>query len=241
MPFTVQEVTAAIKRLKNNKSAAAVDGILGEFLKHCPNNMYIAITQLCNLTLDTGIVPTDWCIGFICPIFKKKEQRKNPDNCHGITLLSCMGKLFTSCLNHKLCSYVECQEIIGNEQAGFKSGSSTIDHIYALHTRIDVYLNKKKRLYCALIYYKKAFDYVDRTLLRQRILESNVNGKLFRVINNIYDAAKSCIKVGNNLLEIFHCHNGVRQGENLSPVLFAMLINVFKNMCLHNTMEYIHV
>ena len=35
MPFTGQEVTAAIKRLKNNKSAG-MDGILNEFLKHCP-------------------------------------------------------------------------------------------------------------------------------------------------------------------------------------------------------------
>ena len=106
---------------------------------------------------------------------------------------------------------------------------NTIDHIFALHTLIDLYLNKKKRLYCALSDYKKAFDCVDRTLLWQRILESNVNGKLFRVIYNMYDAAKSCIKVGNNLSEVFHCNIGVRQGENLSPILFAMLINEFKN------------
>ena len=45
----------------------------------------------------------------------------------------------------------------------------------------------------------------------------------------MYDAAKSCIKVGNNLSEVFHCNIGVRQGENLSPILFAMLINEFKN------------
>ena len=71
-----------------------------------------------------------------------------------------------------------------------------MDHIFALHTLIDLYLNKKKRLYCALIDYIKPFDCVDRTLLWQRILESNVNGKLFRVIYNMYDAAKSSIKVG---------------------------------------------
>ena len=76
----------------------------------------------------------------------------------GITLLSCIGKLFTYCLNHRLCSYIECQQIIGNEQAGFRSGHSTIDHIFALHTLIDLYLNKKKRLYGALIDYKKEFD-----------------------------------------------------------------------------------
>ena len=45
----------------------------------------------------------------------------------------------------------------------------------------------------------------------------------------MYDAAKSCIKVGNNLSEVFHCNIGVRQGGNLSPILFAMLINEFKN------------
>ena len=69
--------------------------------------------------------------------------------------------------------------------------------------------------------YKKAFDCVDRTLLWQRILESNVNGKLFRVIYNMYDTAKSCIKVGNNVSAVFHCNIGVRQGENLSPILFC--------------------
>ena len=45
----------------------------------------------------------------------------------------------------------------------------------------------------------------------------------------MYDAAKSCIKVGNNLSEVFHCNIGVRQGKNLSPIFFAMLINEFKN------------
>ena len=45
----------------------------------------------------------------------------------------------------------------------------------------------------------------------------------------MYNAAKSCIKVGNKLSEVFHCNIGVRQGENLSPILFAMLINEFKN------------
>ena len=65
--------------LKNNKSAG-IDGILNEFLEHRPNGMYIAITQLFNLALDTGIVPIDWCIGLICPIYKNKGQRNDPDN-----------------------------------------------------------------------------------------------------------------------------------------------------------------
>ena len=76
--------------------------------------MNIAITQLFNLALDTGIVPTDWCTSLICPIYKNKGQRNDPENYRGIILLSCIDKLFTSYLNHRLCSYVECQQI-GNE------------------------------------------------------------------------------------------------------------------------------
>ena len=77
------------------------------------------------------------------------------------------------------------------------------DHIVTLHTLIDLYLNKKKRLYCALIDYKKTFDCVDRTVLWQRIVQSNVNGKLFRVTYNMYDAAKSCKKLGTNCQKYF--------------------------------------
>ena len=106
--------------------------------------MYIAIIQLFNITLNTGIVPAD--CGLTCPIYKNKGQRNDPDNYRGITRLSCIGKLFTSCLNHRLCSYIERQQIIGNEHAGSRSRHSTIAHIFALHTLIDLYLNKKKTI-----------------------------------------------------------------------------------------------
>ena len=44
----------------------------------------------------------------------------------------------------------------------------------------------------------------------------------------MYDAAKSCIKVGNNLSEVFHCIIGVRQVK-IYYLFFSMLINEFKN------------
>ena len=44
-------------------------------------------TQLFNLALDTGIVPTDWCKSLICSIYKNIGQRNGPDIYRGITLL----------------------------------------------------------------------------------------------------------------------------------------------------------
>ena len=114
---TCQKATATYPSVDPNNVSAGIDDILNMFLKHCPTDMYRAITQLFNLARDTGIVPTDWCIGLICPTYNNKRQRNDPDNYSGITLLSCIGKQFTSCLNQRLCSYtyIECQQRLGNE------------------------------------------------------------------------------------------------------------------------------
>ena len=103
--------------------------------------------------LDTGLVPLNWCSGIILPIYKNKGSPSDPDNYRGNTLLSCIGKLFTACINKHLSNYVE-DEILGNEQAGFRAGYSTCDHMFVLHSVIELYLSVRKRVYCAFIDYK---------------------------------------------------------------------------------------
>ena len=75
-----------------------------------------------NLVLLSSIVPTDWCIGIIKPIYKKKGSVDDPDNYYSIKLLSCIGKLFTAAINARLASYLERASIVGDEQAEFREG-----------------------------------------------------------------------------------------------------------------------
>ena len=49
-----------------------------------------------------------------------------------------------------------------------------------------------------------------------------------RVIHNLYLNAKSCVKVDDKISDYFSCNVGVRQGENLSPLLFAIFLNDFE-------------
>jgi hypothetical protein len=58
-------------------------------------------------------------------------------------------------------------------------------------------------------------------------LEQGVSGKVLRVVQSIYANAKSCVRVGRNLSDLFISNVGVRQGENLSPLLFSLFINDF--------------
>ena len=129
-------------------------------------------------------------------------------------------------MNSRLSCYVE-ENILGQEQAGFREGYSTIDHVFVLHVVIELYKSVHKRIYCAFIDYRKAFDSIDRSILWQKLLSYGINGKMFIVIKDIYDKAKSCLMKDNMRSEYFMCGMGVRQGDNLSPLLFALFLNDF--------------
>ena len=47
----------------------------------------------------------------------------------------------------------------------------------------------------------------------------------FFIIRNMYAQAKSCIKDNGCNSEFFKSSVGVRQGENLSPILFSLFLN----------------
>ena len=129
-------------------------------------------------------------------------------------------------MNRRLSCYVD-DNILGKEQAGFREGYSTTDHVFVLTHSIELYQSIHKRIYCAFIDYSKAFD---RTLLWQKLLSLNIDGNFFNVIINMYDMAKSCVRQNNLMSEYFLCNIGVRQGDNLSPLLFALFINDFLNI-----------
>ena len=61
--------------------------------------------------------------------------------------------------------------------------------------------------------------------LWSKLLKNDINGKFFHIIYNMYQGIKSCIAFNGNQSSFFQSFRGVRQGENLSPVLFALFLN----------------
>jgi hypothetical protein len=54
--------------------------------------------------------------------------------------------------------------------------------------------------HCAFIYYRKAFDSVDRILLWQKLLRTSIDGNMLVIIQNMHKNAKSCVRDGSNNL-----------------------------------------
>ncbi|MES9885166.1 MAG: reverse transcriptase domain-containing protein, partial [Sedimenticola sp.] len=80
-------------------------------------------------------------------------------------------------------------------------------------------------MYCAFIDFAAAFDSVWRVGAWQKLLSSSINGNVFRLIYNMYNDIKSCIFNDNKMSGFFACERGLRQGENLSPIIFSIFLN----------------
>ena len=235
-PISEEEILKNVKLLKMKK-ASGLDNISNEYLKHGIRKLLPLIVVLFNKVLDTGVIPTSWGVGKIIPIYKNKGNIYDPNNYRGITILSCLGKLFTGILNSRLAAVVKINE----NQAGFRSGYSTVDHVFVLRSLVDLFLASKMKLYCAFVDFQKAFDTVWHTGLWQKLLEHGVTGKVFKCIFNMYQNIKSCVSTDEGCSEFFSVFTGVRQGENLSPLLFAIYVNDLESYLMNKNCQYIPV
>ena len=140
---------------------------------------------LFNNILETGIMASKWVEGIIVPIFKDKGDPLSADHYRPITLLCCIGKLFTAVLNERLTTYLDEFGLLAENQAGFRRNYSTSDHIFSLNALIELLRAQRKKVFCAFIDFSKAFDSVWRAGLWKKLLQTNIKGKLFTLIQNM--------------------------------------------------------
>ena len=124
----------------------------------------------------SGLIPSDWDFSDIKPIPKKDKDPREPLQNRCISIISCVAKLYSQILNVRLQTYLEKNEILVDEQNGFRASRSCVDHLFVL---ITVLRNRKslgKDSILAFIDFKKAFDSVERNLLFFRLSQVGING-----------------------------------------------------------------
>ena len=229
--ISITELHIAIKKLKNNK-ACGLDRIENEYFKASADIMGPIYLDILNLVFKSGTIPESWLTGTIKPLYKKKGDKFDPNSYRPITILSCFGKLFTNILNARLARFLESNNIINPSQAGFRKGFSSSDNTFVLHMLTKCLQASKKKIYCAFIDFTKAFDNVWRVGLWHKLLITGINGHFLDIVKNMYNGIKSCVCLKGNYSDTFPCLSGVRQGENLSPLLLSIFINDLESSLL---------
>ena len=127
----------------------------------------------------------------------------------------------------------QAEEIIAEEQAGFRAGRSTTEQIFNLRILYEKYLQHQQNLYHVFIDFKKAFDRVWHAALWATMRKYNISANLVRTIEQLYDKATSAVQMNGSIGEWFRTTVGVRQGCLLSPTLF----NIFLERIMSDALE----
>ena len=224
-PCTMDEVKEGIRRLKKEK-AVAMDLVSNDMMIAGEDVIAPILVQLFNRIIQFELPPEVWCLGIIVPLFKSGDS-KDVNNYRGITINSCLSKLFMLIMNDRLQKECDRNGLIHFNQIGFRKHFRPADHVFTLKTLIDKAFSEKKQLYTCFVDFRKAYDSVWRDALFFKLLENGISRRFIRLLRNFYLSSELCVKLPNGRSAEFLSKIGLKQGCNLSPLLFNIFINDF--------------
>ncbi|KAK6737296.1 hypothetical protein RB195_019782 [Necator americanus] len=215
------EIRHAIMSL-GNRTAPGPDRIRPEYLKSLPPVLINTLARLFTRNLSECKVPKQWKTSKTVLLYKKGDPH-DIGNYRPICLVSVIYKLFTRVILNRIEKVLDEGEPC--EQAGFRKGFSTIDHIHTVSKLIEVSREYKMPLCLTFIDLKKAFNSAETEAVVETLDNQGVPTQYIKVLRELYSNFTTGISPFYKNI-IIDMKRGVRQGDTISPKIFTA---TFKN------------
>ena len=140
----------------------------------------------------------------VLPLFKKGD-REDCKNYRPISLLACIGKVFTKVLTNRFTRWSDRNNKLPICQAGFRSGSSTSDQVFVLDTIVKKRLSQGATTYCAFVDFKQAFDSVNRPALWHKLVKLGASSKFIKINESMCEELCFSVRANRHLTEECVC------------------------------------
>ena len=149
LPFKLSELKNSFDKSKDTN--AGQDDIHYQILKHLPSDALETLLNIMNEIGRTGKFPEDWHKAVIIPIPKPGKDKTEATNYRPTALTSCICKTMERMINDRLVWFLESNNLISGNQAGFGKNYSTNDHLVRLESFIrDAFIKKE---HCVAIFF----------------------------------------------------------------------------------------
>ncbi|KAE9419854.1 hypothetical protein Angca_004258 [Angiostrongylus cantonensis] len=165
-------------------------------------------------------VPTQWKTSKTVLLFKNGDLH-DIGNYRPICLLSVVYKLFARVILNRIDRTLD--EGQPCEQAGFRKGFSTMDHIHTLTRLTEVSREYKRPLCLTFIELEKAFDSIDIEAVMEALGSQGVLTQYIKVLREVCENFTTKISPFYNDINA-DVKRGVKLGDTNSPKLFTVTL-----------------
>ena len=162
-------------------------------------------------------------------LFKKEaeEDKKYPKNYRPVALLNVDYKILSKLLTCDLNPHLD--HIISEDQYCMK-GRNIGDLIHLIQSVIHYTQNSNSDAFLAFLDFEKAFDSVNHEFTKQVMLKLGLPNSFVRWAMLAFTNTSACCIVNGRCSNYFDLPGGGRQGDNLYPLIFTMVVQALQSL-----------
>ena len=228
--ITESETLSIINKLKN-KNSSGKDEISNKLLKSIKDEIAKPLTIIINQSLKTGVFPDALKIAKVKPLYKKGDNFCL-NNYRPISLLPTISKIFERVMFTQLYSYLNANNLLSEQQYGFRSQHSTelacVKLVDYITTEMDN-IKKIKTPTAIFLDLSKAFDTLNFNILLNKLHYYGIDGISLSLIKSYLTDRFQYVQSENSESDLLEIKTGIPQGSILGPLFFSIMINDLVN------------
>ena len=193
-------------------------------LKIFPELLAIPLHLIFNRCLAEGYFPLSWKKANVQPVHKK-NSRQLKSNYRPISLLPICSKIFEKVLFDQIYTFLNSNNLISNNQSGFRPRDSTINQLLSITHEIYESFENHHETRAIFLDISKAFDKVWHDGLLFKLACNGISGNLHNLISSFLSNREQRVVLNGTVSDFLQLKSGVPQGSVLGPLLFLVYIN----------------
>ena len=221
-PVCHEEVKTIVTNLKN--SSPGWDHIGPKTIKCAIEHFIVPLTHIINLSLTTGIVPSQMKRANVLPLYKDGDPTSF-NNYRPVSLLSVLSKVLERVMYARCIKFIEKHNILYDRQFGFRQNHSITHALLLVMDKLAEAQENDQMTIGLFLDFSKAFDSVNHDILFSKLEHYGFRGIALKWFKSYLSDRTQTVNYQNELSTEQTTICGVPQGSVLGPFLFLLYRN----------------